>query len=141
MTSENAIGRPTKFNNLVKKRILEGIRKGAPYEIACNYAGIDYSTFANWRIRAKTRKEPDFVEFFDTLRQVEGETALMWLDKIDKAMDEGLWTAASWKLERRYNKYFSNNSGVIEMNERLDKLEKESTNGKQDGEKRSEEDD
>jgi hypothetical protein len=34
------------------------------------------------------------------------------------------WQAAAWKLERRYHKHFSSQAGLIEMNERLDKLER-----------------
>ena len=118
-------GQPTKFVPERKEKIIEALRKGAPYELACNYAGICYVTFMNWRNKAEIDKIPEYVEFFRELKEVEGETALRWLAVIDKAMDDDQWTAASWKLERRYNKYFSNNAAVIEMNERLDKLEAE----------------
>lgn len=119
----NPVGCPTKFTEETKEKLIVAISKGAPYEIACDYAGIDYSTFAKWKIKARQDKIPDYVEFFDKLKEVQGHTALMWLDKIDKAMLEN-WTAAAWKLERRYYKHFSNNSQMIEQEKRISKLEK-----------------
>jgi len=119
-----ATGRPSKFTSENKEKLLIALQKGAPYELACNYAGICYNTFLNWKRKAEVENIPCFVEFFNDLKKAEGQTALIWLDKIDKAMNEGAWQAAAWKLERRHNKYFSSQAGIIEMNERLDKLEK-----------------
>ena len=115
--------------------------KGAPYEIACNYARIDYTTFLNWRKKAEEDKLPDYIEFFKDLKEAEGSISLKWLNHIDDAMEDGTWSAAAWKLERRRSKYFSQQAAIIELNERLDKLEKgnsnESSNGSQEGQERS----
>lgn len=118
------VGRPTKFTAETKEKLLIAIRKGAPYELACNYARLDVSTLYNWKEKAEVDKLPEYIQFFEDLKEAEGQTSLIWLDKIDKAMNEGAWQAAAWKLERRHNKYFSSQAGIIEMNERLDKLEK-----------------
>lgn len=141
----NKIGAPTKFTDEVKEKIIIAIRKGAPIEIACEYAGIDDSTYCNWQIKAKKEQIPDFVEFFEKVKEAKGHTALMWLDKIDKAMTES-WQAAAWKLERRYNKYFSVNAQSIEYEQRLNKLEqlvefqkKDNCHGLQEAEERREE--
>jgi hypothetical protein len=117
------IGRPTKFTQETKDKLLMAIRKGAPYELACNYARIDITTLYNWRDKAEINKEEAYIEFFKDLKEAEGITALMWLDKIDKAMDDGQWTAAAWKLERRHYKHFSSQAQLIDMNQRLVKLE------------------
>jgi len=121
----NPVGCPTKFTEETKEKLLVAIRKGAPYEIACDYAGITYSCFKQWRHKADDDQIPEFVAFFAKLKEAQGHTALMWLDKIDKAMHEGIWTAAAWKLERRYHKHFSNNVQGIEHEQRLSKLEGE----------------
>lgn len=115
-------GQPTKFTPETKEKLLVAIRKGAPYEIACNYAGIHYATFLNWRHRANVDKIPEYVKFLIDLKEAEGHTALIWLDKIDKAMTDGAWQAAAWKLERRHYKHFSNQAGLIEMNQRIDEI-------------------
>lgn len=122
--SNNPDGRPTKFTPEVKEKLLTAIRKGAPYELACNYARIDFSTLCNWRKKADVEKLPDYIQFFEDLKEAEGVTSLVWLDKIDKAMNEGAWQAAAWKLERRHHKHFSGQAALLEMNARLDKLEK-----------------
>ena len=121
------MGRPTKFTQETKDKILVAIRKGAPYELACNYARIDYTTLLNWRTKAEVHKEHDYVEFFKDLKEAEGVTALIWLDKIDKAMNDGAWHPAAWKLERRHAKYFSSQAAILDLNARLDKLEKDTT--------------
>ena len=118
----NPVGCPTKFTEETKEKLLIAIRKGAPYELACNYAGITYSCFKLWRNKAEDDQIPEFLSFFAKLKEAEGHTALMWLDKIDKAMTDA-WQAAAWKLERRYYKHFSNNAPLIEMNERMKKME------------------
>ena len=120
----NPVGRPTKFTAETKEKLLIAIRKGAPYELACNYARIDYTTLLLWKKKAEIELVQEYIDFFRDLKEAEGQTSLIWLDKIDKAMNEGAWQAAAWKLERRHNKYFSSQAGIIEMNERLDKLEK-----------------
>lgn len=117
-------GRPTKFTPENKEKLLIALRKGAPYELACNYAGLCYNTFLNWKKKADEENIPEYIEFFKDLKEAEGHTALIWLDKIDKAMNDGAWQAAAWKLERRHYKYFSSQAGMIEMNDRLNKLEK-----------------
>jgi len=123
--TENKRGQPTKFTPEIKEKLLVAIRKGAPYSMACDYAGIDYTTLLNWKKKANDEKLDDYIQFFKDLKEAEGLTALVWLEKIDKAMNDGAWQAAAWKLERRHYKHFSSQAGIIEMNERLDRLEKE----------------
>ena len=121
----NPVGRPAKFTAETKEKLLIAIRKGAPYELACNYARIDYTTLLLWKKKAEIELVQEYIDFFRDLKEAEGQTSLIWLDKIDKAMNEGAWQAAAWKLERRHYKHFSSQAGIIQMNERLDKLEKE----------------
>lgn len=101
----------TKFDEETKKKILVAIRKGAPYVIACNYANLDYRNFRRWIVRGKKDKDEGkntpFSQFRQEVKEAEGTTALIWLDKIDAAMNKGAWQAAAWKLERRYREYFA----------------------------------
>jgi transposase len=113
------IGRPTKFTPEVRAKLMVAIRKGAPYSIAANYAGISESLFKEWRAAAKKGENPEFVSFMAELKEAEGETALTWLDKIDNAMNDGNWQAAAWKLERRYFSEFSANPVVREEVKKL----------------------
>lgn len=142
MVQKRGRGQPTKFTPEYKKKMIYAITKGAPYEIACNYARIHYQTFLNWRAKAEEEKLPEYMEFFEDLKEAEGQTSMRWLQVIDDAMDDGTWSAAAWKLERRRSRYFSQQAAIIEMNERLEKLEKgegrEKREGSEEGHERNE---
>lgn len=75
-------------------KILNAIAVGATFTHACNYAGIDMDTFARWR-----RK---YAEFAEAIKEAEGKAVVGWLARIEAAAKTGNWTAAAWKLERRY---------------------------------------
>jgi transposase len=87
-------GRPTKYTPDRAKRLIDAVRMGASYEIACNYAGISVDTLANWRKR--------YSDFSEQINEAEGAAAVGWLAKIEKAANDNVWQAAAWKLERRY---------------------------------------
>jgi hypothetical protein len=111
-------GRPNKLTAEVTERIVEAIKRGATYEIACNYAGITYQTFRNWMIKGeKTRRKNKFFEFFNKVKEAEGEAAYRWLAIIDKAAIEGSWQAAAWKLERRHREFKLNNQDDRDQDE------------------------
>jgi hypothetical protein len=88
------MARQTKYTPERSKRLLDAIRMGATYELACNYAGISPDTFDRWR-----KAHADFAE---QVKEAEGAAAVGWLAKIEKAANDGEWQAAAWKLERRY---------------------------------------
>jgi hypothetical protein len=87
-------GRRTKRTADTAKRFCDAIRLGATYDLAARYAGMSDSTFERWR-----ESDPDFAE---QVRDAEGAAVVGWLAKIEKAANDGEWTAAAWKLERRY---------------------------------------
>lgn len=86
-------GRPSKYTPETVKKITDALELGATYELACNYAGIDYSTYQKWRA-----SKPAFEE---ATRLAEGKAAVKWLAKIEASAADH-WQAAAWKLERRY---------------------------------------
>lgn len=87
-------GRPTKYIPETVDKILEAVKLGAPLTHACNYAGVSFETFNEWRKR--------YSEFSERLKEAEGHAVKGWLDKIEAAASSGNWQAAAWKLERRY---------------------------------------
>jgi transposase len=87
------MARPTKYTEERATKILQAIKLGATYRLACMYAGISEDTFARWRTKA---------DFADKLLEAEGSASVQWLAKIEAAASEGTWQAAAWKLERRY---------------------------------------
>ena len=87
-------GRRTKRTPETAKKFCDAIRLGATYDMAARYAGMSDTTFERWR-----DSDPDFAE---QVRDAEGAAVVGWLAKIEKAANDGEWTAAAWKLERRY---------------------------------------
>lgn len=84
--------RPTKRTPEVEARICDVLRTGNTRKAACDYAGIDQDTFANWLAR--------FSDFSDAVKKAESECEVRNVALIQKAAQE-TWTAAAWWLERR----------------------------------------
>jgi hypothetical protein len=91
-------GRRSKYTPETVDKLTQAIRLGATYKLACDYAGIDVSTFHDW-----VNTKP---EFSTVIKEAEGKGALGWLAKIEQAATDGNWQAAAWKLERRYPREF-----------------------------------
>lgn len=87
-------GRRVKYTPETVTKLTDAIRLGATYALACHYAGIHIDTFMTWR-----NTKP---EFSAAVKDAEGAGAVGWLRRIEQAATEGVWTAAAWKLERRY---------------------------------------
>jgi len=76
------------------EKLLAALRLGATYELAAHYAGMSKDTFDRWRA--------EDASFAAQVKEAEGAAAVGWLTKIEAAASNGEWTAAAWKLERRY---------------------------------------
>lgn len=116
------MARPSKFTTAIVDRLLKAIRLGATYDLAAKSAGISYQTFNEWRqgrMFPKGTTADQKREFVEAIEKAEGDAAVQWLAKIEKAASDGAWQAAAWKLERRYPKDYGrqvhdvNHSGVI----------------------------
>ena len=99
------MARPTKFTPETIKRLTNAISVGSTYVLACKHAGISYEIFNQWRqgrgFPQGTTAEQK-MQFVDAIEKAEGDAAVGWLAKIEKAASDGNWQAAAWKLERRY---------------------------------------
>jgi hypothetical protein len=96
--NKRGLGRPTKRTKEVEKIILGAIADGAPFTLACSYAGITMETFIDWR-----RADPALKA---EVERVVAECALRRLKKIEKHGEEN-WSAHAWLLERRHPELFS----------------------------------
>lgn len=101
------MARPTKLTSDTIERLNQAIRLGATYALACQYAGIDYTTFRGWMVQGERAKSGPFFEFFQAIKSAEGAGAVRWLTTIERAAEEGVWQAAAWKLERRYPQQYA----------------------------------
>ena len=106
-TVPNENGFPSKYTDETIEKLIQAIELGAPYEHACNYAGISFSTFMIWR--------RDKEGFEDLMIEAEGRATIKWLAKIEKEASRGTWQAAAWKLERRYPETFGRSVRTTEQ--------------------------
>lgn len=110
-------GRPSKFTDDVKAKLVKALKLGATHELAAMYAGIGASTFYAWKKRAEDG-DPEYQEFVETLNQSESIGAIAALEKITDSED---WKAAAWLLERRYPEMYGrqkldvNHSGEVTL--------------------------
>ena len=95
------MGRPTKLNPEVQKRICDAVSAGNYYEPASVYAGITYTTMRNWILRGEEAKSGIYFEFVEALTRAEA-TAEVRIVAQWQAQIPIDWHAARDFLERRY---------------------------------------
>ena len=99
------MGRPTKLDDLVSKRILDAVRAGVSRRGAAQAAGIDYSTLKNW-ISAGRRGDETYRPFLTRLDEAEYRAEREMVDVLFSAAKDGKWQAAeSWLKSRRMLDY------------------------------------
>ena len=101
-------GRPKALTATKKRNFLAAIKVGVPLSMACDAAGINVSTFYNWKNRLD--REPEGSElwaFFQEIKKREAQGLQENLERILAAAAEPRnWTASAWWLERRYPQHF-----------------------------------
>lgn len=95
------MGRPSKLNPEVQKRICDALKTGAAHKHAAEYGGIDEATYYNWVDRGKKEGKGMFFEFFQAVKKTEAEAVTQLLATITLAARTH-WQAACWILERRH---------------------------------------
>lgn len=79
---------------------LKAIRQGLSWMSAMELVGIPARTARRWRAQGEAGVEP-YARLWEQARQVETEYLLEQLERVNKAADAGIWTAAAWNAERR----------------------------------------
>lgn len=110
-------GRPSLLTPATALEICRLIELGFTYESAAEGAGVSYSSFNNWRNRAKEAEKrledgvevpPEdlpYLQFLQAVKKAEKRAKEKHLANIDKASKRS-WYASAWILERRYpNEY------------------------------------
>ena len=99
------------IDNEIQERLLQAIRLGAFIEHACYYAGINSSTFRQWRQKATEGIEP-YKSFWVKVNEAESEAIMRRLARIENAGKDGSWQADAWYLERKYPDKFGRRDRV-----------------------------
>lgn len=94
------VGRPSKLDDLVSRRILDAIEAGVSHAGAAKAARIAESTLQDWLARGRDG-EPGYAEFAVRLREAEGKAERTIVDKLFEAAKKGNVGAMCFWLERR----------------------------------------
>lgn len=101
----------------IEEQFLKAVELGMSYVQACNYAGIDQTTFFQWQRKAEQaeRKAEEsgttaykniYVKFINKVRKARSKCQARHLTRITQAADDGTWQASAWILERRFPEDF-----------------------------------
>lgn len=119
-------GRPTKFNAKIADAIVKDIADHVPYKIAAQANGICERTLYYWMDRGLSDMEndlqSDYRHFLQSLRVIEVNKIKQHISKIETT--EKGHKGSQWILEHVFWRYFSSSVATIELNERLEKLER-----------------
>jgi transposase len=97
----------TSKNSLLKfqARIIEAVQAGNYMETAAQYANIGLSTFYRWMAEGEGEKAPKRQrEFREAVLQARAQAEVRNVTLIQRAANDGSWQAASWFLERSFQK-------------------------------------
>lgn len=123
------VGRPLKFTPERRLAILTDISNAIPYELAAMANGIRWETLYAW-IRKGWEDEANEIEseyslFSQDIKRIERDRIRMHTEKISANVER--WQSDAWMLERRWYKYFGSNVHLHELEERMKKVESETT--------------
>lgn len=82
------------YGELQITKILDALRDGATYKIACKKAGVSPRSLRRWKAKYDDLRE--------RVQRAEAEGAGELLDVVQGAADSGDWRAAKWLLARRH---------------------------------------
>jgi hypothetical protein len=103
---------PTLTDELIET-IAQAIRVGSYVETAVALAGVSKDSFYRWLRQAESDDANEMtVKLSDAVKKALAEAEKRDLDVIDKAAQEGEWTAAAWRLERKFPNKWGRQSKV-----------------------------
>jgi len=97
----NPGGRPTKFTDDAKSKILMALRAGNFIEVSAAFAGVSKETYYDWVGQGMAQESGPFREFSDSCAEAIAYAEVKSLQRIDKAGEKD-WKAEAWRLERRF---------------------------------------
>lgn len=129
----------TKLNQEVINTAAKYVALGTPVKYICDSLLISEVTWYSWYNKGEELDDDRILEtkFFKSVKKAKGDLIARNLQVIEKAAQEGTWTAAAWKLERLDFENFGRkekleHSGKIdkkvdkeELKQEIEKLNKE----------------
>tara|TARA_R100000655_G_scaffold93205_1_gene134471 strand:+ start:4605 stop:5039 length:435 start_codon:yes stop_codon:yes gene_type:complete len=103
------MGRRSKLNAEVQKRIIQAIQSGATYELAAQFGGVTRTTLFYWLNKGEEQTKGIYRTFFNEFKKAEAICCVAALAVIKQEAKNGTWQAAAWLLERRFPEQYSKN--------------------------------
>ena len=102
--------RPTKLTPKLQEQVVGYLRAGAYVETAAAAAGISKETLYSW-LRRGAADEVPFAAFAEAVEKAQALAEMRDLALIGKAA-ETEWTAAAWRLERKFPSRYGRRQAV-----------------------------
>ena len=110
------IGRPSKLNEELIKKICEVIQEGLPIKYACDLLVITQKSYENWYNQGKSDVDEDkdtiYADFFLSIKNAQA-TYIYEANKDIKSGRPG-WQGAAWWLERTRQDFMPKQEFVAE---------------------------
>ncbi len=113
------MGRPSRFTEQTRKKIVWALRLGNFRKIAARYAGISERTLCDWLQQGKEQDDTDFADFREDVLEAEQAAEVRALGVIQQAANNGHWKAACWFLERKFPQPYCTRAAIF-LAKRLD---------------------
>jgi len=116
------MGRKTKLQDDIQKRLLSAIEKGLSIIDSCEYAGISEKTYYNWLNKdietiKDAAEQKKFIQFLQNIKKAQSECQMYCLDFI---MKDKSWQSKAWLLERRFpDRWAKKDMTLNENNEKV----------------------
>lgn len=136
--NKKIMGRPTKLNDDMQRKLVALIMVGNYIETAVECVGLNKTTFYEWlkrgraerdrvekNYKAKVRKsEEKYVNFTNAIEKAIAESEARDVARISQAGDVN-WQALAWRLERRFPDKWGRKPVYSELEKERMKLENE----------------
>lgn len=131
MEEAGKLGRPTKFTPERCDAIVQDIADAIPYHYAALANGIAESTLFDWISHGlddiKAGIDSEFALFSERIKTAERNRIKLHSNKITANIER--WQGDAWMLERRWYKHYGSNVHLHELEDRMKKVEENSTEG------------
>jgi hypothetical protein len=110
---------PTKLTPEVRKALVDSLAAGVDQRHACEAVGITTRTLQYWMKKGKAGMSPETASLFSAVKKAKADAVRRNVAIIQKAAQDGTWTAAAWWLERRHPDLYGSDRKRVKELERL----------------------
>lgn len=110
---------PIKLTPEVRKALVDSLAAGVDQKHACEAVSVSARTFRYWMKKGKEGGSPETIALFTAVKKAKADAVRRNVAIIQKAAQDGTWTAAAWWLERRHPDLYGSDRKRVKELERL----------------------